>query len=1060
MRRSFYHPAGMLAAVLLVSLLPAQPAYAAAPSVWIQNSADRAFRTTTMPAGAPTAISLFAARNEVEAAQILVRSGVALSNVYVGAGALTEPGGAVIPAANVKVTRAYLHPNIQKISGDYQNPPDGSDDYYDALRDNTPISLAAGTTQPYHYSVRVPAGQKPAVYTGSAVVNSSGGNQVVNISVRVYPVTLPPTNQSTLKVTNWTTSAGWDYTGTEVSIPLQYGVAMYDARWWRIVTNMAANHARHRNNVAYADFQALLIPHTTIDDAGNYTFGWQSFDRFVQIYIDAGAMQYIYTPSLLEGFDAATGHVKMDMIKKVNGRVQRVKADANTPETNAYLDKIFPALKAHLDQKGWTDEFYMSANDEPSTSQQIAAGNWLYSKYRQYFPNARTNEALNHQAPGLEGNLTTFTPVINLYESNVDYYQNQRVSGKDLWLYNCIIPQGEFMNRFTSFHLAKTRLTFWLLWKVGGTGYLHWGWNYWLHFGETPRKIDAFNDRHSGDNWLVYPKPETDDVYDSLRSEAQLDGIEEYELLTQLAASKPLTAKAIAESLITNSVAYTRSGADVVDRHKQLLDALTSTGSDMAFPFSDSFANEQSWRHTRGTWSIATTGEYLQTDTSDWGFTSAVEGRSYADLAASVDLKIVGVNPNGGNANWAGFMLRSLNGTDMGSGYLVGLRNNGEVFVYRSGVTLKAAPAPGYVPGTYTRLRVSAVGNTIKVWVGNHPDPVLTVADPKNAYTAGSVALVTGGTSVRFDNMRINPMVNAAEGKPVTASSSYQADGWSTGAATDGRRSSVPGAMGWSSLSSPTVNHTESATVDLGASKPVSRIDLYPRNDGANTGAGFPIDFTVQVSNDNTNWATVASRTGHPRPGNAAQSFPFASTQARYVRVTGTNLRPDQFGNYHLQFAEIETAGGNLAAGRAVSSSSSVEAHSEGWLRANATDGARSNLWYSMGFSSALATTNHTEWLSVDLGGSSLVERVDLYPRNDGANTGAGFPVDFTIAVSNDNVNWTTVASRTGYPRPGVQAQTFTFARTTARYVRVTGTNLRTDPGGYYLLQLSELEVR
>jgi len=217
-----------------------------------------------------------------------------------------------------------------------------------------------------------------------------------------------------------------------------------------------------------------------------------------------------------------------------------------------------------------------------------------------------------------------------------------------------------------------------------------------------------------------------------------------------------LLARSIAGSLVTNSVSYAKDGAAVTGQHQRILEALASDGADETYPFTDGFDNgETEWQHTKGTWSVTAEGEYAQTDMSDWGFTSAVAGRAYSDVSASVDLRIVDVNASGGDTNWAGLMLRNLNGTDMDSGYLVALRNNGEVFVYRSGETLGAAQVPGYEPGATTRLRVEAQGGQLAVYAGTGADPVLTVDDA--AYADGHVAVVTGGASAHFDNVVLEP---------------------------------------------------------------------------------------------------------------------------------------------------------------------------------------------------------------------------------------------------------------------------------------------------------------
>lgn len=117
----------------------------------------------------------------------------------------------------------------------------------------------------------------------------------------------------------------------------------------------------------------------------------------------------------------------------------------------------------------------------------------------------------------------------------------------------------------------------------------------------------------------------------------------------------------------------------------------------------------------------------------------------------------------------------------------------------------------------------------------------------------------------------------------------------------------------------------------------------------------------------------------------------------------------------------------------------------------------------SMGWSStnSLLLAAHTEWVQVDTGLNGPAGAVVLHPRSDGLNAGYGFPVDFTIQVSADGATWTTVTSRTGYARPAAAPQRFTFPQQTVRYVRVTGTRLRSNPWdlGFHRMQFAEVEV-
>ncbi|MEV7415410.1 discoidin domain-containing protein [Streptomyces sp. NPDC089919] len=335
-------------------------------------------------------------------------------------------------------------------------------------------------------------------------------------------------------------------------------------------------------------------------------------------------------------------------------------------------------------------------------------------------------------------------------------------------------------------------------------------------------------------------------------------------------------------------------------------------------------------------------------------------------------------------------------------------------------------------------------GNSLTVWPGK--------GSTQGGYTFD--APVTAGSTHAGPNL--------AKGGQVTASTSYEADGWGRSALVDGRRDSAPGSNGWStSTASPNSDRTESVTVDLGVRQPLDSVDLYPRNDGANTGMGFPVDFTIEVSEDGTTWDDVIERTGYPRPGNAAQSFSFDTTAARYVKVTGTRLSTDPHGDYHLQFAELEAYGTqklaagayNVAKGTTVSATSSHEG--SGWTLNGLVDGSNTGGWSS----DANTAASHTESVTVDLRAPRSVNWINLRPRGDGANTGGGFPVDFTVEVSPDNTAWTKVVQRTGYPRPDAAAQSFPFETRQIRYIRVTGTKLVKDPLGAYRMQLAELEA-
>ena len=173
----------------------------------------------------------------------------------------------------------------------------------------------------------------------------------------------------------------------------------------------------------------------------------------------------------------------------------------------------------------------------------------------------------------------------------------------------------------------------------------------------------------------------------------------------------------------------------------------------------------------------------------------------------------------------------------------------------------------------------------------------------------------------------------------------------------------------------------------------------------------------------------------------------FATTSGHTYQLNGTGSHSYT----HLNLARLATA----------SASSSHEG--DGWSVNDINDGQETSTSSSLGWSSGDANigSNHTEWVQQDLGQQLSFNEVDLFPRTDGINTGYGFPIDFTIAVSSDGSTWTTVVTKTGVALPRAGAQPFTFDTQTARYIRVTGTNLRANPNDHisYRLQFAEMEV-
>jgi len=291
----------------------------------------------------------------------------------------------------------------------------------------------------------------------------------------------------------------------------------------------------------------------------------------------------------------------------------------------------------------------------------------------------------------------------------------------------------------------------------------------------------------------------------------------------------------------------------------------------------------------------------------------------------------------------------------------------------------------------------------------------------------------------------------------TSASSSIENYGWGLTKVNNG--SKVGSDLGWTSNSyTDDGNHTEWVTFDLGTTMPVKKMIMYPRSDSGNAGKGFPVDFTVDVSDDGLSWTTVASHTNYANPGSTPQSLVFPSQQARYVRIHVTKLGPNGSGYWQFQLSEVELfTSVNLALSATPSASSSIENYGWGLSKLNNGVTAGSDLgWTSNSYTD---NGNHNEWVKLDLGSSTPINKVVMYPRSDSGNEGKGFPVHFTVDVSNDGSSWSSVVAQTNYANPFSTPQVFSFSSQNARYVRVNATGLGPNGPGYWQFQLSELEV-
>lgn len=245
--------------------------------------------------------------------------------------------------------------------------------------------------------------------------------------------------------------------------------------------------------------------------------------------------------------------------------------------------------------------------------------------------------------------------------------------------------------------------------------------------------------------------------------------------------------------------------------------------------------------------------------------------------------------------------------------------------------------------------------------------------------------------------------------------------------ATESPSKVVDGVLSAASKWCSTAAGTKSITVDLGSAQSVSSFvvkhaGLGGETSGWNTGA-----FNILTSTDNVSFTQRVSVSGNR---SSRTYHPIAAVSARYVRLDVTT--PANDGNGATRIDEFEVYGGgtpgpvNVALNKATTADSSCNAN-EGPAKAvnGSVTGGTTDKWCSLGA---------TKFWQVDLGSSFAIRSFTLRHAGAGGENTAWNTRDFTIQVSSDGTNFTTVVTVTGNT---ASVTNHTITTTNARFVRV-----------------------
>ncbi|MFV0364685.1 MAG: discoidin domain-containing protein [Suipraeoptans sp.] len=165
---------------------------------------------------------------------------------------------------------------------------------------------------------------------------------------------------------------------------------------------------------------------------------------------------------------------------------------------------------------------------------------------------------------------------------------------------------------------------------------------------------------------------------------------------------------------------------------------------------------------------------------------------------------------------------------------------------------------------------------------------------------------------------------NLALGKTVTVNNprtDISDPEWSANNLVDGlRKSNNESAQpkGYSSKDSTTqdLDTPDEISIDLGSIQEIDTVNLYPQTNTQSDALGYanyPENFTIQVSENGTDWTTVVTKEGEKVGDSGRNEYSFDSIKTQYVKVVTTKAGDASFttktAKYNVQFAEMEIYG-------------------------------------------------------------------------------------------------------------------------------------------------------
>lgn len=423
--------------------------------------------------------------------------------------------------------------------------------YPDALvlyQDKLP--LIAGNNRSVYLTIKTnntPQGD----YQGTITISNENIKKQIALKVAVLPVALPDAMPLA--------SYNWSYSG-QAPIKADVASALTDLKLHYIDTAMVGNDD---------------IPKFTLDPSGNIiSSDYTNFKKYIQLYQGFGIHKFIF----FMGF----ANINHKQIVQPLGYFSGGPIKFNTPAWhNAMSNIITDWMKVIKELNLSYDDFALYPLDEPN-KELIGGGDAgiVFGTLKKLAPQAKIY--VTTTGISLNG-LQTLSPYVSIWCDHLDkktpmtsekmaFFDNERKSGKQLYLYNCLEPDKSFAP------LGHYRKMLWQAWQYQASGIGFWayadtgrndGLSAWTDYDGILHDYSIIYDAQSAPAQVSRKEAQIP----SRRWEAWRDGVEDYAYLFMLKnaitkagqSGKDSQVLANARSILDNSVKNVLDNPDNID---------------------------------------------------------------------------------------------------------------------------------------------------------------------------------------------------------------------------------------------------------------------------------------------------------------------------------------------------------------------------------------------------------------------------------------------------------------------------------------------------------------